>query len=126
MAIVAALFGSQAEATKALDAMVKTEFEDAETTVYEGAEITGDRGDGAPEVELATAPSVRSGVIAGDIGDVVNKPIGELKDPAVSDYFVREVKKRNAALVVADVDADHADDLEAFFRQQGGQTTEET
>lgn len=125
MATVAALFSSQAEATKALDAMAGTEFEDVETTVYDSGEVTGDGGNGAAEVRIAAAPSVRGTVIPTNIGDVVNRPIDELRDPAVSEYFVREVEERGATLVVAAVDDERADDLERFFREQGGQTTEE-
>lgn len=125
MATVAALFSSQAEVTKAIDAMAGTEFEDVETTVYEGERVTEGGSGGPPEVGIATTPSVRSGVISTNIGDIVNKPIGELSDPAVSDYYVREVERRGAALVVASVDDERADALESFFAEQGGQTTEE-
>lgn len=125
MATVAALFGSQAEATKALDAMAGTEFEEVETTVYDQGKVTDTGVEGAPEVRVATAPSVRSGVLPTTLGDIVNKPIGELSDPAVSDYFVREVEKRGATLVVATVDDERADALESFFDEQGGRTTEE-
>jgi len=125
MATVAALFSSQAEATKALDAMTGTEFEDVETNVYEHEQQTATGGEGTPETRVAAAPSVRSAGIPADVEDVVNQPIGELSDPAVSDYFVREVEKRGATLVVATVDDERADALEQFFNEQGGQTTEE-
>lgn len=125
MATVAALFGSQEEATKALDAMAGTEFEDVETTVYEPEEMTSKGDEGAPEVQIAAHPSVRGGVIPSNIDEVINKPIGELSDPAVSDYFAREVEQRGATLVVADVEEERVDDLERFFREHGGQTTEE-
>lgn len=125
MATVAALFSTKAEATKALDAIAGTEFEDVETTVYEQEQMTGDTAEGPSEVQIATAPSVRSGVIPTNIGEVVNKPIGELSDPAVSDYFVRKVEEDGASLVVAAVDDERADALEKFFREHGGRTTEE-
>lgn len=125
MATVAALFSSQAEATKALDAMAGTEFEDVETTVYEREQMTDDTAEAPSEVQIATAPSVRSGVIPTNIGEVVDEPISELSDPAVSDYFVRKVEDGGASLVVANVDDERADALEQFFRDHGGQTTEE-
>lgn len=125
MATVAALFSSQAEATKALDAMAGTEFEDAETVVYEPEEVSDTGAEAPADVRVATAPSVRSGVLPTNLGDIINKPIGELNDPAVSDYFVREVERRGATLVVAEVDDERADALEQFFDEQGGQTTEE-
>jgi len=125
MATVAALFGSQGEATKALDAMAGTQFEDVETTVYDQEKVTDEGGEGAPEVRVAMAPSLRGGVLSTSLGEIVNKPIGELSDPAVSDFFVREVKKRGATLIVATVDDERADALEQFFDEHGGRTTEE-
>lgn len=125
MATVAALFGSQAEATKALDALVETQFEDVETTVYEPSQLAGEAGDAISGLETSAADTLRGAVVTSAAGEIAEGLIGDLDDEEVSDYFVREVKERGAILVVANVDDERAGALEQFFQEQGGQTAEE-
>lgn len=125
MATVAALFGSQAEATKALDALAESQFEDVETTVYEPSQLAGDAGNAISGVETSAADTLRAGVVSSAAGEIAEGLLADLDDEEVSDYFVREVKEHGAILVVANVDDERATALEQFFQDQGGRTTEE-
>ncbi|HZD11630.1 MAG TPA: hypothetical protein VE553_09840 [Candidatus Binatia bacterium] len=120
MATIASLFESQDEATKALDALVRTEFEDLDYRVYDGSgaeTATSARVIGLPVAE----PNVGGEATAG----ILSSAGTELDDEELSDYFMDAVERGNAVLVVADVDDDRADALESFFREYGGRTSED-
>lgn len=113
MITVASLFGSQTEATEALDALANSEFEDVDVRVYE--EDVGEEGAGATPVGLPAAAS----------SGIATVPVSGLSEEGLSQYFVQAVEMGQGVLVVADVEEERAADLEAFFREQGGQTAEE-
>ena len=113
MMTVASLFGSQAEATEALDALAESQFEDVDVRVYE-EDVDAD------QVDLAPAAHPTAGGAA-----IVSAPLSGLQDEAISEYFVEAVESGQGVLVLAEVEEERAADLEAFFREQGGQTAEE-
>ena len=117
MATVASLFGSQAEATKALDALADSEFDDLETRVYEG-----DVADDVGEVQPAGAAAGPTPLAEASPQAVLDSRLTDLDNERLSDFFVEAVEQGRGVLVVADVDDDHADALAAFFRDHGGRT----
>jgi hypothetical protein len=120
MTTVVSLFSSSKEATQAMDALMASEFEDADVRVYRG-DVPDERG----EVKVAGMPAGSTAVAGAGAAAVVDSEITDLGDEELSDFFVDQVEKRGATLVVAEVDDDRADALEAFFQEHGGQTTED-
>jgi hypothetical protein len=119
MAIVASLFGSESEATTALDALADSEFHDVDTRVY-----SGDVPDEVGRVGAAAFPTASTNTAGVLPRGVLDNWITELDNEELSDYFVDEVKKGHAVLVVAKVDEDDAAALEQFFKEQGGRVSE--
>jgi hypothetical protein len=118
MATVAALFESQAEATRALDALAGTDFEDVETTVFEG-DVPDDVGEVKPAGMLAGAGSNLSGASPQALLDNV---LTGLDDEELSNFFIESVEQGQGVLVVAEVDDEQALDLAAFLQKLGGRT----
>ena len=69
MATVASLFGSQAEATEALDALAESEFADVDTRVFEQV------GTSPGEPEVGALPHLTNGRLSGAM------------DPGTSEWF---------------------------------------
>lgn len=122
MATVAALFGTGAEATEALDALSDTPYAEVDLRVYEdetannvvavvpaGASRLGDGG-----------PLAGSAVLIG-FGDHFT----DLDEGDVTDYLAESVAN-GATLVVAEVDDDKARGLAAFFDEHGGRVALDT
>ena len=114
MMTVASLFGSQAEARKALDALADSEFQDVDVRVYE-KEVDEER------VEMKPAGYPAAGTAA-----ITPTPLSGVRDEDLSAFFVEAVESGQGVLVVAEVEEGRAADLEAFFRLHGGRTTEES
>ncbi|MFW6096650.1 MAG: hypothetical protein ACOC9Z_01170 [Chloroflexota bacterium] len=120
MKTVASLFETQAEASEAIDALAGTGFEDIDYRVYERnveAEGTQVRAIGLPSTEPNIGGSGAVGIFGG--------PGDDLGDEGLADFFRNAVESGEAVLIVAEVEDDRADDLERFFRDQGGRTSEE-
>lgn len=120
MTTVASLFETQAEASEAIDALAGTGFEDIDFRVYERnveAEGTDVRAIGLPTSEPNVGGSGAVGIFGG--------PGGEIDDEGLADFYRDAVESGEAVLVVADVEDDRADDLERFFREHGGRTSEQ-
>lgn len=118
MSTVAALFSSQAEASRAIDALAGTKFEDVETSVYEG-DVADDLGEVRPAGMLAGTGSNLGGASPQAILDNV---LTGLDNEELSSYFIEAVETGQGVLLVADVDDEDALDLAAFFQKQGGRT----
>lgn len=119
MKTVASLFETQAEATEAIDALDGSGFEDIDYRVYERnveAEGTQVRAIGLPSAEPNIGGSGAVGIFGG-VGD-------DLGDEGLADFFRDAVETGQAVLVVAEVEDERADELERFFREQGGRTSE--
>lgn len=117
MATVASLFGSDAEATEALDALANSPFEDVETRVYQG-----DVADDVGEVHPAGVPAGSTPVGEASPQAAIDNRLTDLDNEELSDFFVEAVEQGRGVLVVADVDDDQAEALAAFFQEQGGRT----
>lgn len=119
MSTVAALFPSQAEASRAIDALAGTQFEDAETTVYEG-DVADDVGEVRPAGLLAGAGTGLGGASPQAVLDNV---LTGLDNEELSSYFIDAVENGQGVLVVAKVDDDSALDFTAFLQSLGGRTS---
>lgn len=119
MRTIASLFQTQAEATAAVDALAGSRFEDIEYQVYEGAVPIED--DGVRAFGIPPNDSDMHGTGVAFFGD---NALDDL-DEDLARYFRQAVQGGEAVLVVAEVDDDRAAELERFFRDQGGRTSEE-
>jgi hypothetical protein len=117
MATVASLFGSQAEATEALDALADSEFEEVETRVYQG-----DLSDEVGEVQPTGVPSGSTPVTEASPQAAMDSRLTDLNNEELSDFFVEAVEQGQGVLVVAHVDDERAGGLAAFFEEHGGRT----
>lgn len=118
MATVASLFGSDAEATEALDALADSQFAEVDTHVYRG-----DVADDVGEVQPAGVPSGSIPVTEASPQAALDSRLTDLDNEELSDFFVEAVEQGRGVLVVADVDDDDAEALTAFFKEQGGRTS---
>jgi hypothetical protein len=120
MITVASLFESQAEVTKALDALAESPFSEIEYRVYERS--VAREGDEAQVIGLPmTEPSV-----GGSGPAVISSSAGtKLGDEELADFFRDAVETGSAVLVVAEVEDDRAQALENFFRDHGGRTAKD-
>jgi hypothetical protein len=119
MAIVASLFDSDSEATAALDALADSKFHDIDTRVF-----NGDVPDEVGEARVLAIPSASTNSAGVVPSAVLDNWVTELDNEDLSDYFIDEVKKGHAVLVVAKVDEDDAADLEQFFKDHDGRVSE--
>lgn len=117
MATVASLFGSQAEASKAIDALADSGFTDVETRVYEG-----DVADDVGEVQPAGVPAGPTPVTGASPQAAMDNRLTDLDNEELSDFFVEAVEQGQGVLVVADVDDEQVDALTAFFQEHDGRT----
>ncbi len=120
MTTVASLFQSEAEATEALDALAKTEFEDLDYRVYQ-RNVADEGGAVVPIGFPNTQPDVGAVTPLAMVGD----DLSDLDDEGLSDFFRQAVERGQAVVVVAKVDDEDAANLEAFFREYGGRTSED-
>lgn len=119
MATIISLFESEAESTKALDALYQREFGDVEIDVIEHQAEVIEEGSAV----VPTAPNA-----ATDASGLVDMPSRlvdiDFKDEEEAEFFTSSIRNRGV-LVVADVDDEHADEVEELFRSYGGRTSEE-
>ena len=120
MMTVASLFESQAEATKALDALPRSGFEDIDYRVYEG-NVADEGGQVVPVAFPNTQPDVGAVTPLAMVGD----ELSDIDDEGLADFFREAVKTGRAVLVVAEVEEDRATTLERFFREHGGRTAQD-
>ncbi|HSM54854.1 MAG TPA: hypothetical protein VK879_01765 [Candidatus Sulfomarinibacteraceae bacterium] len=112
MTTVASLFESQQEATAALDALAQSEFADIPTEVYEN----GGEADEDADVGAVPEPGTSRVLAAPYDVDLIYG-----LDQEARSYFLRKAQQ-GAVLVLADVEKERVDDLQAFFEAHGGQT----
>lgn len=117
MATVASLFGSQAEATEALDELAETEFADVETRVFEEV------GPNPTEPDVGAIPHLGSGRLSGALDPGVGEWFSDLDDKE-AEFFTQRVRS-GGVLVMAKVEDERAGALETFLREHGGRTTED-
>ena len=119
MAFVAALFSSEEEAERAIDALAGTDFEALELTIYGGdlpAGVVGIRAAGT----LDTAERTQSGSAAWEaIGEILDS----LDDEALASVFEEAMEAQNCVLVAVTVEEAKAVDLAAFLQKLGGRAT---
>lgn len=111
MAKVASLFGTPGEATRAMDALASSEFEDVEVRVFEPR-----LDDGAPGAMVATDVMSTQSIVTPFADDDLDALGTEERD-----FFIRGVRN-GGTLVLAEVDDERADALRAFFTRLDGRT----
>lgn len=111
MATVTSLFGTQLEATRALDALASSPFAGVDTRVYEPEH---DDNVGVP------AAGTLLGELVAPFADAELDDIGEEE----REFFIRGYRD-GGTVVVATVDDDQARELEQFFAHHGGRTSKE-
>ena len=117
MATVASLFGSQAEATAAMDALAKSEFSDVETRIFEEA------GPNPAEPDVGAVPHMGSARLSAVLDPGVGEWFDDLGDET-AEFFIQRVRS-GGTLLMARVEEERAAALEAFLQEQGGRTAEE-
>src|SRR5690606_25471094 len=113
MPTVVALFPSQADAQRAVDALSGTPFEDINLNVIESASAAADLG----EPDAAVLPHTDDGRLTGlvtNAGGWYNS-----LDDDTRDYFLKALRNQGV-LVTADVDSEDVDEIEAFLDEHGG------
>jgi hypothetical protein len=113
MATVASLFGEQADATRALDAMASSPFAEVETRVFEPG-----LGDSSGAGTIAGA-----GVLEGIVVPFADTEYTDLDEDERAWYA--QGLRGGGTLVVAEVDDERAAELESFFARYGGRTSKE-
>jgi hypothetical protein len=117
MATVASLFGSQAKATEALDALADSEFADVDTRVFENV------GPNPAEPDVGAVPHLASSRLSAVLDPRTGEWFEDLDDNE-ADFFIQQVRS-GGVLLLAKVEARRAGALESFLHEQGGQTAEE-
>lgn len=117
MATVASLFGSQAEATMAIDALAGSEFADVETRVIEEV------GANPAEPDVGAIPNLGSSRLSGVLDPGLGDWFGDLDDETAG-FLARQVQS-DGVLLLAKVADDQVDTLESFLKEHGGLTAEE-
>jgi hypothetical protein len=120
MATVASLFPSQAEASRAIDALAGTEFAAVAADVYEG-----DVADDVGEVRPMGIPTSGSNLGGASPRAILDNRLTGLNDEELSSYLIESVELRRGVLVVAEIEDNQAGALAAFFRSHGGRTSME-
>ena len=118
MATVAALFGSQLEADKAVSALA-TRFEDINTRVFEN--VGGD----PAEPDVGYVAGLESSRITAATNPSPGDWFSDLDDEALADFFFEGVR-HGGVLVVAETDEARMDDVQALFEEHGGRTSAES
>lgn len=118
MSTIASLFDSQAEATEALDAMAESEFSDLDVRVYE-SDVPGD----ATEAQPAAVPAPTASGPGAAVRWGTRGPLDDLEGIELPDLFIEAVEESQGVLVLAEVQEDRAEALQAFFDGHGGRTT---
>jgi len=117
MSKVVTLFESQAEATRALDALHSSDYENIETEVIESVRELDYRGTGI----AAPAPNASTGV-AGAV--TIPNPLADKDlDDEEAAWFAEGVRG-GGVLVIAEVDDEAAGSVERILRDHGGRTYE--
>ena len=116
MATVASLFGSQAEATEAIDALADSEFADVETRVFEEVEPT------AADPDVGAVPRLGSGRITGALAPGTREWFEGMDDKAIE--FLMERVRSGGVLLMAKAEDERVDALESFLSEHGGKTAE--
>lgn len=111
MATVASLFGTQLEATRALDALASSPFAGVETRVYE------------PELDEGVDVPAAATVLGDLVVPFADTEVGDLGEEE-REFFARGYRD-GGTVVVATVDDDQAAELERFFARHGGRTSKE-
>lgn len=110
MATVASLFGDQAEATRALDAIANSPFADVEMRVIE------------PELDDAGVDTVSGGGVLQELVAVFAGEQYPDLDEEAREWYSRGLRS-GGTVVIAEVDDDRAAELEQFLARFGGRTS---
>jgi len=117
MATVASLFGSQAEATRAIDALAGSEFADVETRVIEEV------GANPAEPDVGAIPHLGSSRLSGVLDPGLGDWFGDLDDKTAE--FLAQRVQSGGVLLLAKVATDQVDALESLLKEYGGLTAED-
>jgi len=123
MAVVAGLFDSEADATKAMDRLLREHFDDMDTRVINGSSRTSVD---EPGVVIPMIPNTSGGPNAGVIGGPA--AAGAYFGDWMSDMdevergFYSEAVREGSTLAMAKVDDKDADRVRQLFRSFGART----
>ena len=118
MTTIIALFESEAESTKALDILYQQGIEAEIDVIQHEAEVIEEGSAVVP-----TAPNAATN--ASGLVDMPSRVVDiDFKDEAEAEFFMRGVRNRGV-VIVADVDDEHANAVEALFEEYGGRTSAE-
>lgn len=124
MAVVAGLFDSEADATAAMDKLMRMHLHDLDTRVF-GQEERAKRDDS--NVVLPLVPNTGNGPMGMPGGAVPFEGntgmLNDIRDEEERGFYL-EGMKEGATLAVAKVDDHDADQVRQLFRQEGARTYE--
>jgi hypothetical protein len=123
MAVIAGLFDSEADATRAMDRLLREDIHDLDTHVIDG----GTRGStGAPNVNIPIIPNTSGGLSQGGIAPTGAgaAPVGSfghwLDDmDDVERHFYEDALKEGSTLALAKVPDDAANQVRLIFQTFG-------
>lgn len=114
MVTIASLFDSQAEATKALDALNEKVSAEMDISVFEKPQEVGDR-----EIVLAAVPYNQP---ASTSATAIPAAVSNLDlDDEEAAFFARGVEG-GGVLAVVEVDEEHEESIRQVLQEQGGRT----
>lgn len=121
--VVAGLFDSEAEATQAMDRLLRENIEDLDTRVINGSArtATGDTGAAIPIIpNTSGGPSQQSGAIPGATGVFFGDWMNDMDD--VEQGFYREAVREGSTLALARVREEDANRVRQLFRTFNART----
>ncbi len=122
MAVVAGLFDSEVEATKAMDRLLREKYEDMDTRVIDGSDRTSmvDPGVLIPIIPNTSGSSSQ----AGNAGPIAAANFGNWLDDMddVERGFYTEAVREGSSLALVKVKDENADRVRQLFRSFGART----
>lgn len=124
MTVIASLFESQAEATRALDALAAADIGDVDTRVIESEEEAsqGPSSGTIPALDpAAPGPAGAAAPVAGWQSLIMGSDLEE--DEA--DFFIQGVRDGGVLVLVREADEEHEETIEQILRENGGRAYEQ-
>jgi len=121
--VVAGLFDSEADATQAMDRLLREKIEDLDTRVINGSSRTptGDTGVAIPIIpNTSGGPSQQSGMVPGAPGVFFGNWLNDMDD--VEQGFYQEAVREGSTLALAKVRDEDADRVRQLFRMFNART----
>jgi hypothetical protein len=123
MTTIASLFESQAEATKALDALAAADIDDVDIRVIESEDEAsqGPSSGTIPALNPAQGPVGAAAPAAGWQGLIMGSDLEEEE----ADFFIEGVRDGGVLVLVEDVDEEQEETVTQILRDNGGRTYEQ-